>query len=250
MIELEDEQFENEIINSGSNIALPFDLHLSESGEIRIIAYSFALKTAEEFEKNYSANPFSDEAKNFLREKLTPVMNDLGYDCTSALEKIHLEFRCGSPGMVDTSKVLPGCEIIDTLAGENWVGVSLEDFEIDPAEKIDRMAVIRDGGKIVCFAGLNDVCEEDDFIELTVECAEEYRGRGYGTSCAAALAEYLILLGERVKYICEDSNLASKAVAEGAGFRLCDKRMPFVCYKDCDSEDEDVADEDVLKELI
>ncbi len=101
MIELEDEQFENEIINSGSNIALPFDLHLSEDGECKIIVYSFAKKAAEEFEKKYSQNPFSDEAKEFLREKLTSVMNDLGYDCTAALEKIHLEYRCDTPGMIN-----------------------------------------------------------------------------------------------------------------------------------------------------
>ncbi len=146
--------------------------------------------------------------------------------------------------------VLPGCYIIDSVAGDRWVGVSIDDFELDPAEKIDRMAVIRDGGKIVCFAGLNDICEEDDYIELTVECAEEYRGRGYGTSCAAALGEYLILLGEKVKYICDDSNLASKAVAEGAGFKLYDKRMPFVCYKASDCEEEYSDEPEKLEELL
>ena len=105
------------------------------------------------------------------------------------------------------------------------------------------MAVVRDGGKIVCYAGLDDVCENDGLLEVTVECDEEYRRRGYGSACVACLTEYLLSIGERVKYVCEDSNRSSKLTAESAGYTLYKTVLPYVCYKHGrDGSEEDDSD--------
>ena len=228
MVKLEDKQFEDDIIASGSHIAMPFEIHRNAEGELLIISYSFTKKIAEEFENCFSSDPFSDEAKKYLSEKLTPIMNELGYDTEGAADRIHLEFHCTE---VDKSKILPECEIIASLDGESWDDVPLDEFELDSTIPSDRMAVIRKDGKIVCFAGLNDISEDDGYIEITVECSEEYRRKGFGISCIACLTDYLLSIGERVKYICSDDNSASKAAAESAGFVLCDTCLPFVCYK-------------------
>lgn len=243
MVKLEDRQFEDYIIETSSHIAMPFELHMTNDGRIEIISYSFTQKIAEEFEEKFSSNPFSNEAKRFLSEKLTPAMNELGYDTEGAADRIHLEYRCDK---VDTTKILPECEIISTLEGEKWDELPLDEFALDPEDRTDRMAVVRDGDKIVCFAGLNDISEDDGYIEVTVECCENYRHRGFGVSCIAKLTDYLLSLGERVKYICIEDNYASRAAAESAGFVLYDRCMPFVCYRYSEIDSADVPEEELI----
>ncbi len=234
MVRAEDKQFEDEIIASGHHIAVPFELSVTKDG-IEILAYSFCMNTAREFEEKFSADPTSVEARAFLYAKLLPIMDELDYESDGDACRIHLEYRCSDP---NTAKILPECEIIDTLDGAEYdESLPLDEFELDPADPIDRMAVIKDCDKIVCFAGLNDISADDGYAELTVECAEDYRGRGYGASCVAMLTDYLISIGEQVEYICSDSNEASKRTAEAAGYELYKTVMPFVCYKKEDDEE-------------
>lgn len=228
MIRAEDKQFEEEIISSGHHIALPFEMSITENG-IDILAYSFCLDIAREFEEKYSSSPTSPEAKSFLYSRLLPIMDELDYGSDGDACRVHLEYRCTSP---DTSKILPICRIIDTLDGARYnESLPLDEFELDPSDEIDRMAVIEEGGEIVCFCGINDISGEDGLLEITVECAEEHRGKGYGTSCVAKLTEYLISKGEEVVYICTETNEPSKRTAIAAGFELNKTVMPFVCYK-------------------
>ena len=70
-----------------------------------------------------------------------------------------------------------------------------------------------------------------------MECAPDYRNRGYGVSCVAKLTEYLISIGEQVEYICSDENEASKKTAVSAEFELYKTVLPFVCYRK-ESDDE------------
>lgn len=235
MIRLEDIELEKYILDEDCFIAMPFELH-RRNGENEIITYSFTKKTAEEFEKRYSDNPFSDEAKKFLLDKLTPIMEKLGFNCTFALDDVHYEFRCAEP---DTSRILPDCEIIDTLRGEKWDDIPIDEFALDPNDEKDRMAVIRRGGKIVCYAGLNDICADDGCPEITVECEESYRLNGFAASCVAMLTDYLVSLGMNVKYVCTEDNTASVRTAEAAGFKLYDKCLPFVCCRNEDEENDE-----------
>ncbi|MBQ8511621.1 MAG: GNAT family N-acetyltransferase [Clostridia bacterium] len=239
MIRLEDREFENEIIGGGSHIAVPFQVSMAPDGTLDLLVYSFAEKIAAEFEEKFAKDPFSRKAKAFLEEKLAPVMEELDYDTDGAAERIHLEYRCDAP---DASKILPECGLIDTLDGEDWEDLPLDEFELDADNPMDRMAVIRADGKIVCYAGVNDICEDDGLLEVTVECEADYRMRGYGVSCIAKLTEYLLSLGEDVKYVCADDNLASAKTAESAGYTLHVKCMPYVCYKL--EEDEEYDEED------
>lgn len=241
MIRREEFEFEQEIM-TGSHIAVPFQVTLTADGTLDLLVYSFAEKTAEEFEKAYSTDPFTDEAKAYLAEKLAPVMEEFGFDTDAALERVHLEYRCDAP---NTGKILPDCVLINSLDGEEWEDLPLDEFDLDPENPLDRMAVIRDDGKIVCFAGLNDISEEDGLLEVTVECEEAYRRKGYGASCIAKITEYLLGLGEDVKYVCSDDNLPSARTAESAGYSLQSTCMPFVCYKfEEDEEFDEESDEE------
>ncbi len=234
MIRLEDRELEEYVISEESHIALPFELHKKSDGSIDIVCYSFTESVAREFESRFSENPFSEEAKNFLSEKLVPIMNEFGYDCTGASDRVHIEYRCKN---VCKSRILENCEIISTLDGEKWDSLPLYEFALDGEDENDRMAVIRHKGKIVCFAGLNDISEDNGCAELTVECEENYRGRGYAASCVALLADYLMSHGVEVNYICTEDNVASMKTAEAVGFEIYDKCLPFVCYRENDSEE-------------
>ncbi|MBQ2724145.1 MAG: GNAT family N-acetyltransferase [Clostridia bacterium] len=240
MIRREEFDFEQEILND-SHIAVPFQVTKKADGTLDLLVYSFAEKTAEEFERRFAADPFSEAAKAYLAEKLTPVMEEFEFDADTAMERVHLEYRCSAP---DTAKILPDCELIDTLDGEEWDDLPLDEFDLDPKNPLDRMAVIRRDGKIVCFAGLNDISEEDGHLEVTVECEVDFRKQGFGVSCIAKITEYLLGLGEEVKYVCADDNFASAKTAESAGYGLYAACMPFVCYKFAEDEDEEFDEED------
>ena len=211
MIRLEEREFENEIIN-GSHIAVPFEVTKRADGTLDLLVYSFAEKIAEEFEEKFADNPFSEQAKTFLMEKLAPVMEEFEFDTDSAIDRVHWDYRCSSP---DLSRILEDCELISTLDGEEWEDLPLDEFELDPENPLDRMAVIRRDGKIVCFAGLNDISEEDGCLEVTVECAEDYRKCGYGASCIAKITKYLLDLGEELIVYCGCSSKHTAGTSKG-----------------------------------
>ncbi len=228
MVRAEDKQFENEIISGGHHIAVPFEMSATAEG-IDILAYSFAIKIAEEFEEKYTADPTSPEARSFLYSRLLPIMDELDYESDPDACRVHFEYICTAP---NTDKILENCRIIDTLENAKYdESLPLDEFELDPTDPIDRMAVIEENGEIVCFCGINDISGEEGLFEITVECAEDHRGKGYGTSCVAKLTDYLISQGEQVVYICTETNEPSKKTAAKAGFELYKTVMPFVCYK-------------------
>ncbi len=237
MVKLEDKEFEDMIIKNGYHIAVPFELVFCEqSGDLEITSYSFCEDVAHEFEKRFSKAPFSEEARAFLYEKLTPVMEKLGYNTDSAASRVHLEFRADSGS---APKDLTKCEIIDTLDRESWDKIALDEFYLDSNNPYDRMAVVRKNGQIVCYAGLNDEIDNDGLAEITVECEEQYRRQGYGSACVAAVTDYLESCGRKIKYICREENIASVKTAERAGLKLWNRSLPFICRMDDEDESED-----------
>ncbi len=238
MIRLEDADFVRDIFESESCIILPIEISCLCEGRVDILVYPMFEKIAEEFEKCFGNDPFSDKAAAFLMTKLSPEVEKLGYSTAGADTHAYREYRCDNP---NTAKILPECELISTLDGETWEEIDLDGFELDPENESDRMAVIRMDGRIVCYAGLNDLCEEDGLYEITVECEEEYRGRGYASSCTAKLTEYLMAVGEGVKYVCAEDHTVSQKTAEASGYTLYRKVFPFVCVRE---DDDDGAEED------
>ncbi|MBP3368184.1 MAG: GNAT family N-acetyltransferase [Clostridia bacterium] len=228
MVRLEEREFEELVISSGYDVALPVEVFLYEDERgLEIVSYSFTQKIAREFEKKFASDPFSREARDFLYRWLTPVMDELEYSSKQSAERSFIEFRCGDAKI----ELHIGCEIISTLDGETWDELPLDEFALDADDPCDRMAVVKVDGKIVCFAGLNDEIDGDGMAEITVECDPAYRGRGFASSCVCALADYLESLGKRVKYICLDTNEASVKTALRAGLVPYCRFMPYVCRK-------------------
>jgi len=228
MVRLEEREFEELVINSGYDVAIPVEVFLYEGERgLEIVSYSFTENIAHEFEENFASDPFVREAREFLYAKLTPIMDELEYSSRQSAERSFIEFRRGETAAEPHHE----CELISTLDGEEWDELPLDEFELDADEPTDRMAVVKEDGKIVCFAGLNEEIDGDGMAEITVECDPAYRGRGYATACVITLADYLESLGKRVKYICRDTNEASIKTAHKARLVPYCKFMPYVCRK-------------------
>lgn len=249
MITFEDKAFEQSVLEGRCHIAVPFEVIAnidgrSDADTVELLIYSFCGEIAEKFESRFSSCPFSAEAKAFLYEKLTPVMKKIEYGCVGACERIHYTYQ-----MTDASALNPVCfrgrtERLDKLTAKDIAesDTELSDFSIDPEDELDRIFVIRgEHGEVAAFAAVNDISDDEGFFELTVECAQTYRGRGYGSECVAELAKYLLDRGVSVEYVCGEENLPSVGTAEKVGFTLVRKCMPFVCYHIGEENEEDAV---------
>ena len=228
MVKLEEKDFEELVLNSAHYVAVPIEVFLYEDDRgLQIVSYSITEKIAVEFEEKFKNDPFSREARDFLYEKLGPVMDSLEYNSKFSAERVFLEFRRSGKAVFSDIE----CEIISTLDTETWDDLPLDEFALDVDDECDRMAVVRHDGKIVCFAGLNDEIDGDGIYEITVECDPNFRGMGYGAACTTALCDYLESKGGTVKYITVTTNEASIKTAKKSGFELHCTFMPYVCRR-------------------
>ncbi len=229
MVRLEEKEFEDLIFEAGHYVAVPVELfRYADDGRLEIVSYSFCENIAHELESRFFDDPFSREARDFLYEKLSPIMRELGYSSVQSAERVFEEYRTGGCRITADHS---SAEIIDTLDGEVWDELALDEFALDPTDPCDRMAIVKKSGKIVCYAGLNDEIDGDDIAEITVECDENYRGRGYGSACVALLTEYLESRGKTVKYIFNENNEISRKTASRAGLTPYCRFMPYVCRR-------------------
>ncbi len=243
MIVFEDIEFERSILEERYHIAVPVVVTQNADGELKLLVYSFCGKIAEEFEARFADSPFSEEAKAFLYEKLTPIMNEMEYEASGSCDSIHLTYQ-----LTDSAEINPHCfkgraKRLDQLTEKDMENseTEIDAFEIDPTNELDRIfAVYGKQNEIAAFAAINDISDDAGFYELNVECAEEYRKLGFASECVAELAKYLLDRGVPVEYICEDKNTPSVKTAEKVGFRLTKKTMHFVCYRIDEDEGDDI----------
>ena len=232
MIVFEEKQFEESVFAQDCPLAVPVQItvdHAAQAGEgLTLLVFSFCGEIARAFEERFAADPLGEDAIAWLRDARAEKMAPFGYDECDIESYPLYDYR---PESLRRDVILPGCALISTLDGEEWDELPLDEFALDPENPADRMAVIREDGRIVCYAGINDISEEEGSAELTVECEEKWRERGYGASCTALLAEHLSSLGQPVQYVTSHLNLPSVKCAERAGFARRKSVFPFVFRK-------------------
>ena len=235
MIIREDSAFEKMVVEEQYHIAVPLQITRYADGKTDYLVYSFCEKMAETFAGTFS-DPFTPEALAWLENALKPIMTELGYDTEDFGMHIHREYRIfAMPPETEASGLVELLSELTEEDRENGMEV-LEEFDLDPDNPDDRMTVIRQDGRIVALAAVNDM-QEDSVIEITVECDPEYRRRGYGKACVVALVRYFMNRGMDVKYLCDEGNEASMATAESAGFALYSRVLPMVYYRREETED-------------
>ena len=233
MIVLEDRGLEEAVSDGMMCYAVPAEVSLSGNG-LSVTAYSFTKSACERYEKRYGGDPFGPEARRFLLRSVRGSMAEIGY--VPSDEPFRMSVRMVFEGA--DGKKQEEAELISSLDGEEWEEeLGLEEFVIDGSVPEDRMAVVRDNGRIVCFAGLNDTGDDGGDMEITVGCAESFRRHGYGSRCAGTLARHLASLGKRPVYVADEDNTASLRTAESAGFRR-ESRIMTVLFEAEDGTEE------------
>lgn len=230
MIRYEDLSVEQAALSGKTYIAIPFEIYEGAAGEVSLTAYGACKDVAEGFWASYGDSPFQKEGLEWVSQRIAAFMAKYGYQYDPQASRKILEFStCGYGVQIPDRN-----EAIVMKTRDEWMQYENEtDAEPDFAngEKGVAFAVIRNK-RIVSCACTNDAFYADDAAEIHVETALQYRGRGFGYMCTAALTEFLCAQGYRVWYKCYEENYASASLARKCGIRLHGKRVSFVCFAD------------------
>lgn len=224
MLTIEDER---DILEQGYPIIVP--LLIDEyDGDFEIETYSEIADVAEEFHSLFFGHFFSKKAIEWLDAKLRPYVESKGYlrECTGKY-RWYDRFEARESDRLAHERILDSTHMLDAGDYELLVSFSLaEQFE-----KGLPTFVTLDGDKIVSIATVNEHADDQKMLEITVETAPSYRGRGYALSNTVALAEYLIEHGFSVTYACSRYNRPSRRLAQKAGFESAGRFYAYTAYK-------------------
>ncbi len=222
----EDADLEEFALGEDSDVAVPISVSEDADGAVTVTVYSRFAKEAEEFAKKYESDPFSARALDFIDSAFAPPMSGYGFRFEREYDQTLLTFTSSGKTEKSGKTVYIGTQ----AELEKYEFMTAGDFEIDDGDPCDAAFAVVEDGKIVSVAAVNDY-SDDGAVEINVETAPAFRGRGFATAAVSALASYLEGLGERVTYKCRKSNAASVKVAEKAGMKYAGKAFNYVCYR-------------------
>lgn len=104
------------------------------------------------------------------------------------------------------------------LSGKEEYPETLCDIQLGAENGYDCFGIVIDGTVVSAAYAFMPSDMIDDEVEIGVETVEEYRGRGYGAQCVAALSRYLDSKEIDVMYSYYTDNTASASLAEKCGF--------------------------------
>ncbi len=232
MLCFEEAELEEFVLSGESDVAVPIEIYRSSGGECRFTVYRAVESVARELILRFAAEPFSEISVSEFSKKLTPIVNDWGFKLDGRALGVTVEYSRSSADDILRSYITGRCRVIhsrDELDGIR--SVLLHKPDPDPEDEFDIAAVVIEDGCVVAEASVNDYSDEEDALEINVECAPRYRGLGYGSECAAALTAALIEKNIKVNYKCRAENMSSRRIAEKLGFTKEGERLSFVCYR-------------------
>ena len=209
----DDEAF---VLSGDFDIAIPFSFALySDSAELQIKVFPSLRPLAEEFAAKFGGEPFSDAAIAWVKETFGAYLADKGFEIGEEADDYFVNYRLENAG---------GAVRSDTRQmGETGKLENLTGYDIDALEQFGHLcfATVTDG-KIVSAACTNSPVFDDtegDDIEIGVETAPGYEGRGCGRSNVAALSAALRARGCTALYECASKNIASMKLVQALGGR-------------------------------
>ena len=231
MVIIENKELEEFALSPMSCFAVPVEVFVPVSGEAAILSYSVCEGEARAWEEKYKGRLLSDEALESLHNTFEAVVKKLG------LSRVPNENEWMMEYVFTPDMQLPKCEIsfkVHMISSNAVLSKICElsgcDIEIaDDGE--DVIFAVLDEGRLLAYAGMNDVKYSDNSVEISVETAPEHRRCGYGSACVSALTKHLTDKGITVRYKCSRDNTNSSALAEKCGFTLEGERFSFVCER-------------------
>ena len=226
----EDEGAEKLALEGEFELAIPFSLYAYNNGDVKINVFPSLRADAEEFLSRFSGDVMFTEGVDWAHRRFRGFLEQHGYS-TDDETGYFLDYRVEG---AHSGLILPGTFRVS--GGEKLENLTGYDFETLSGYGHICFALEADG-KIVSAACTNypfilaDGDQEERIIEIGVETAPEYRRRGYGISCAAALATELYSRGMDVLYECASGNEGSVALVKRLGGKLFAKNFCVVGRK-------------------
>ena len=220
--------------------AVPITVRKKHTGELMIEVFPTYEPEAWEFAERYGDDPFTPEALSFIWKRIGEPMRARGYEDEVKFRHrwspTYVLRRCEE---INKSVILPETVRLTREIAHNNINRTTFDLDCQlDDEMICFVTVI--GGEIVSIASENTSCSRDfdddpdceGVTEIGVETAVGHRGRGYASSCAAALADALITeTGGYVTYETNCDNIGSQKTALRAGFREYGRCYYYVMRK-------------------
>ena len=222
ILDTEGEEF---VLETEFDIAVP--VHVEQlHGETKVFAYPCVASLCAEYEQRFAEDLFSDEALDFIRAGCEDFCRTHGYHEEKRPKNWGYNFLCAE----NTVDEAFSCERI-RRAGKYK---NLTTFDIAECLAYERViyAIVKDG-QIVSVAVTCEAPQKGaEWVEIGTETAVGHRGNGYSKAAVRALSAFLTQKGYRVLYKCHHENVASAAVARGAGFDEVGKFYYYVLRKD------------------
>ncbi len=209
---------------SGADMIFPVGVTLTVDGIRTVTALPETKDVAAYMDALPAEDLFRPETAEALLARLADRLTAWGYEAEIAVSTV---YQLTDRQQVERRRILASSEpLLPDHGYEN-----LTDCEPDPlGEGLLCFGTVMDG-KILSAASENPHAEGDSVIDVGVETAEGYEGRGYAASNIAALAYYLLDPGVTVTYIVEDDNAPSRRVAEKVGFIPATRELRVVAWR-------------------
>lgn len=179
------------------------------------------------FEKYCSPDAlFSEDSFSDLDRVLRPYLSAWGYKPAMFPSRYGISLLQDDASHLDASSILDGTvRMTEDLCGmKNHTSMRCADCILRGAYA----HTVR--GEIAAVASVNRVSGVGHCVEIGVECAPEYRRRGYARSCVCALTRELCGAGKVVLYRHYHTNQGSAAVAKSAGFRPAGRFFSYTSF--------------------
>lgn len=194
------------------DIAVPVHVETFD-GETKIFAYPSVRALCESYAARFADDLYSEAATAFLQEGCAAFCKPLGYAADRHSAVVGCNFLSQENAAADDTV----CKRIR----RNGKYKNLTTFDLSACLAAERVIFAVVSEDVIVSLAVSceapNVGAEGTPIEISVETAPDYRGRGYATACVRALAAYLAAHGYRTLYKCRKENVASACVARGAG---------------------------------
>ena len=196
-------------------MAIPLEVWEVE-GDLTIRVWPRLASLARKYQHIYRGELFSDEAIRFLVEGGTPYLNKKGYQVDPMVERReHILF-----GDAKGHPIPLGIEAVPLTEEVIAKNENLTEYDLAATLAAGVVAyVVIEDGKIVSIAATNEPIFVGIYaVEIGVETAPLYQGKGYATACVIALGNHLTKEEIKTEAHIEYNNAASLAVFESAGY--------------------------------
>lgn len=232
MIVYEDEELERAFLENELPVAAMLSARREADGALSVCVMRCAADCAEEYISRFARDPMSPQAIDFLTDRAAEFFEDHGCDFdpeeVDTLREFVPDEGARAPTLTDGA-TLSVCDASELSRYENLL-------DADLGEGI--CAAVTVGSQLVCAAGINDFSDSDE-CEIYVECAGDFRRRGYARCAVLALCERLMSHGDAVIYKTYSSNHASVALARSCGFAERAESLFLVGYSRSEFDEAD-----------